>query len=147
MEGYGSAGQVSQGTIDAMLAECLPYRLDAVEHACKRFSSGQVDGRNNAFPPSAAELCIQVRLYHDILERIDRDRADRPKLVVYKIGETPPPPLEALGPIKVDFGQGTIDMTDMTLAEKEAVLQHKGLPPADDTKQIGLKPKTQGFGR
>lgn len=125
----GFTSRVTDGNIDALLDAVEPYRVDAVAHALTRFRTEEVEGYDARFPPTVPQLVKQVRLFDEVLRKIDRDREERPKLVTYPIGGEPPPGAVALGPIAVDFGQGPIDMSKMTPAEKDAVFANRGLPP------------------
>ena len=53
--------------------------------------------------------------------------SQREKLVVYPMGELPPPPLEPLGPIAIDMGdgRGMLNLRGKSLAEKEAIMANR----------------------
>jgi hypothetical protein len=128
--GYPSSQvRITDEVVGAYLEAVAGYRVGALAHAVKRFSIGDVDGHNNAFPPSGAQLAQQTRLFDEVMQSLEA--APGPKLVSYRIGEEPPAGAVPLGPLSVDFGKGVIDMSKMTPAEKDLVFKHKGLPPAD----------------
>lgn len=121
-----SQSSVTEGTLDAFVMAVDGLPIEALQHACKRFASGQVPNRNNAFMPSSAELAEQTRLFADVLGQLSGSRSE--KLLAVPIGEPIPVGYSPLGPISVDFGQGSIDMRDLTAAEKEEVFRTKRAP-------------------
>lgn len=141
MDFFGpSAGRLTDGQISAYLEAVDDCSLDAVQRSCKQFREGRVEGRNNAFMPSPVELAVNARQWDTAIASLtaSRELAKLERLVPYKIGTLPEPPAEPLGPIKVDFGQGMIDMSGMTFAEKEEVLRNKGRPA--DAEKIAADP-------
>lgn len=139
LEGYPSlAGQISEAMIDAFHAQVADYRLDAVAHAAKRLASGQVEGRDNAYPPNASELSHQARLFDGVLRNIEANKVDAEKLIVVPIGEKPPEGFVPLGPVSVDFGKGNIDLSGKSHAEKEAILAAGGQEPIDTERHAEL---------
>jgi hypothetical protein len=141
--GYPSSQvRITDEVLGAYLEAVAGYRVAALAHAVKRFSIGDVEGHNNAFPPSGAQLAQQTRLFDEVLQSLDADPA--PKLVSYRIGDNPPEGAVPLGPMSVDFGKGLIDMSQMTPAEKDQVFKHKGLSPADG--QLPFKPALKKMG-
>lgn len=140
MHGYPSSqDRITSGTVDAYLAAVEACSADAVERSCKQFLAGKVESHNNAFLPTAAELAANAATWDRAIAFLDADRAiDKAKLVRYPMGEKPPPPLVPLGPIKAAFGNGPeIDMTNMSHAEKEAILTSGKVPDAaEDAKRV-----------
>lgn len=126
-----SGSPITDATVDAYIGAVDAYTVEAVALACRRFIAGDVPGQNKAYRPSAAELVEQVRIFANAIRFREGAKEERAKLVSYRMGEEPPPPMVALGPVEVDFGQGPIDMRDMTPAEKEFVLTHKRRPDPD----------------
>ena len=129
----GFTSRVTDGNIDALLDAVEPYRIDALAHALKRFREEEIEGYDPRFPPTVPQLVKQVRLFDEVLKRIDADKEGRPALVVYRIGEEPPPRAVPLGPTKISFNGGAeIDMSGMTHEEKEEVFRLRGpLPPKE----------------
>jgi hypothetical protein len=124
-----SLAKVTKGVISSYAETLEPYSLEVVTLACARFKDCDVPDQSREFAPSVAALADQCRLFRDAIAFRDRNKAEREKIIVYPIGELPPPPAVPLGPISVDFGHGRIDMRDKTPAEREAIMQAKGLPP------------------
>lgn len=85
--------------------------LEAIERSVNQFIRGDVPTHDGRFAPSTAELSRNVRQWDDAI----------------KVRDTPPPEL-ASGILSVDFGNGRIDMTKLTLAEQEEVLRTKRAP-------------------
>ncbi len=126
---YPSMQSARPETLDAYMVATDDFLSEALARACTRFIRGEVPDHSNAFMPTGPELAAQCRVFDGVLRSIEASKeAPRYKLVPYPIGGEPPPPAVALGPTKVDFGSGMIDMTDMSPAEKEAVLRDKGVP-------------------
>ena len=126
MRGFPSSqSSISEGTIAAYMEALEKYPVEAIGQAVNRYLSGDVPGQNRAFLPTAAELASQAGLFHRIAG-IEARKAAQEQLTSYPMGELPPPGMEALGPLEVDFGKGMIDLRGMTLAEKEIVLSSKG---------------------
>jgi hypothetical protein len=126
MRGFPSSqSQITEGNVDAYLDAVMDCSLDAVTRSVTQFLSGKVDGRNNGFLPTAPELSANARQWDYALSMVSADRHVE-KLVSYPMGALPPPPLVPLGPIKIDFGEGMIDMTGMNAAEKAVIMESKG---------------------
>jgi len=131
LAGYrSSAKSADEATVAVYLSTLEPYRADAVAHAVKRFLAGDVEGHDNSFAPTVPELAKQARLFHDVLNSIDERRANKAvgNIVSLPIGTPLPEGFVSIGPMKVDFGHGPIDMSNMTPAEKERVLTSKQRP-------------------
>ncbi len=84
------------------------YSLDALERSVNQFIRGDVPTHDGRFAPSAAELSRNVRQWDEAIKGLEAARNA--------------PPL-ASGLLKVDFGHGPIDMTNLTLAEQDTVLR------------------------
>ena len=125
---YFGSSRLSDDQVSAYIESVEDCSAQAVERSCKQYRAGRVEGQSTAFAPNAVQLGINARQWDSAIAQVTTDRAlvAAQKMTVYAIGTEPPAPLEALGPVKVDFGGGVIDMTNMTLAEKEEVLKNKG---------------------
>lgn len=132
LSGYGSASDLSEPNINSYVSCLAEFNVEAVAHAVRQFRMGQVEGHNNAFPPSAPALAKLTAIYNDVLLRISVAKESK-RLVAYPMGAEPPAGTVPLGPLEVDFGQGKIDMRNMAPAEKEFVMKHKRFPPMPDT--------------
>lgn len=86
--------------------------LEALGRSVEQFASGKVD-RNNAFPPSSAELAENARAWADALHK--RAALDGPKL--------------HNGLLNVDFGRGSIDMRGLTNDEQDKIMSLGGVAP------------------
>ncbi len=132
LDGFPSSARLTSGQIDAYLEALAEFRYDALTHALRRFREEDVEDYNASYVPTVPQLIKQVKLFDTVLRRIDADRAARPKLVVYPIGGEPPPRAVPLGPIKVDFGNGPIDLSKNTPEEIDEVFRLRGpLPPKE----------------
>jgi hypothetical protein len=67
--------------------------LVAIEAACTAFLRGQVAGHNVDFPPTAPRLAALA----DALAEAARALSEGPRLVRYRMGESPPAGTVALG--------------------------------------------------
>lgn len=123
--------EVLNGYVDAV----VDFSVEAVASACERFAKGQVPGRNNAFPPSGAELATQARIFQRTpsdTPRIPTNRipegyrvtADGRALIV-PTGKPMPDGFKSHGG-KVDFGGGSIDLAPLTIEERDYVFKHHG---------------------
>lgn len=90
---------------------------------------GTQTGFDGKFAPTPAQIGQWCRRQDELIGA-SSGQSDGQKLVPYPLGEQPPEGMVALGPVKVNFGQGTIDMSEMSPAEKEEVLRTKTLPNA-----------------
>lgn len=107
----------------AYLAALEGCAIEAVRDACRAFATGTVSDFNpNYGPPTAPRVAMLARLLEPI-------KAEAGEIVVYPIGELPPPGFTPLGPTSIDFGHGRIDLRGLSHAEKEAILQNKGRVP------------------
>lgn len=95
--------------IDALLESSAPHGLRSVVEACKRFTRGEVDGHNLAFPPSGAEFAKQVAFLDSIYKTTDDD--------------------ETLhnGLMRIDYGGGAINLAGLTREQQDQVMRQKGL--------------------
>ncbi len=129
--------------IEALLAAVEPYSVDAVKQACARFLAGEVDGHNNAYVVNAAELASQARMLDGVLKRYRRGDDG---LIVYKIGEQPPPGYEPLGPIKIEIGGRNVDVSALSFKDKMTALKTGQLPkPEADTIEANIQPKLRSM--
>lgn len=90
------------------------YGVEAIRRSVEQFVTGRVESHDGRFAPSAAELARNVRQWHDALKVVE---------------EAKNPPLLASGILSVDFGQGRIDMTKLSIEEQNEVLR-TGKAPA-----------------
>ena len=144
MHGFPSSqSQITAAVVDAYLAAVENCSPDAVKRSCAQFLAGKVADHNNSFLPTAAELSANARQWDNAIAQVTADRALAlaQKMTVYKIGETPPPPLEALGPTKIEINGVPTDVSHLTLADKEVVLKTGKMPDADPAQSIGFTPK------
>jgi hypothetical protein len=116
------AGRVDRAIIDAYLAAVANNSVEAVALACRRFAEGDVPGWDAGRAPTAPQVAQQARIF-DQARAYQANREARDRLVAYKMGELPPPGATPIGPLEVDFGNGRIDMRDMTPTDKETVLR------------------------
>lgn len=107
-----AAGNVDMDNINAFVEATADVSLEALTRSVEQFTSGKVE-RNNAFPPSSAELAENARLWESALRKNHADDD---------------PPLHN-GLLNVDFGRGKIDMRGLTAAEQDAVMDMKGIAP------------------
>lgn len=139
LSGYGSATDLSETNINTYVSRLAEFSVEAVAYAVRQFNMGEVDGHDPAFPPSAAALARMTKIYNDVLLRVSRAKNERDRLVAYRIGDEPPPGTAPLGPLEVDFGQGKIDMRNLSPTDKAYVMTNKRLPPpagADEAKVV-----------
>jgi hypothetical protein len=143
-DSFPAANSVGIETVTAIAEATEGYCLEAVEKAAARFIAGEVERDNHRMPPSAAEIIPVVRMLHAAIEVRDADPDDdpSPRLVTYPIGAKPPPGTVPLGPIKVDFGHGSIDMSRMSPAEKDRVLRDGGVRRIEPGRVV---PRLQGM--
>lgn len=101
------------GNINAFVEATKGVSLDALTRSVEQFATGKVD-RNNAFPPSSAELAENAREWQRAIDkRSGQDGAELHN-----------------GLIEMDFGQGRIDMRGLTNAEQDQIIANKGCAPS-----------------
>lgn len=111
--GYlSSQMNVTEDNLAAFVDATKDVSLDALTRSVDQFASGRVE-RNNAFPPSSAELAENAREWQRAIEK--RAGHDGPEM--------------HNGLIEMDFGQGRIDMRGLTNAEQDAIIANKGCAP------------------
>lgn len=126
MRGFpSSASNISDETLASYVEATREVSTEALARSAEQFLSGRVEGHNNAFMPSAAELASNARQWDEAIAYVSTKRALREavRITSYPIGKLPEPPAEPLGPIKIDLGHGEIDLSDKTPAEKEAIIR------------------------
>lgn len=119
------ADKVGEDHVNAYLLATAEYPVEALAAACDDFMRGKVPGHNPAFAPTAPELAVRADLQKHAQGVIARRLAGVPArdgIVSYPIGGKPPEGFVPLGPIKADFGEGMVDMSAMSPAEKEALM-------------------------
>lgn len=136
------ASTATAATRDAYVAAVSAFSVESVKRACERFATGDVEGVDRHYGPSAAELASMARMFQSI-----RDRQDAPAehVISVPIGRPLPPGYVPLGPIEVDFGHGRIDMRKLDHKAKEFVLKHQRLPDPEERKQVGVQPRLQSM--
>lgn len=113
----------TENQIRAYIAALDGCSAEATRDACRAFVTGTVsEFKYDYGPPTAPRLATLARMLEPI-------KAEAGEIVVYPIGELPPPGFMPLGPTSVDFGHGRIDLRGLSHAEKEAILQNKGRVP------------------
>jgi hypothetical protein len=128
LEGWASSQNLTEGALRVFFAVVGPYPLVSVRVACLAFAAGEVEGRNNAYPPSSAELGAEVRRHLPADARDPNDSTDMRNLIAYPIGGKPPEGKVPAGLVSIDFGRGKIDLSRMTHAEQEATLRKQDAP-------------------
>ena len=136
MRGFPSSQErITEGVVAAYLEAVAEIGLEAVDRSVTQFITGRVEGRNNAFLPTAAELASNARLWQEAIATVETNRAlaAATRMVPYKIGEGPPPPAKPLGPIRLEVGGIMRDTSDWSHEEKEFAMRTGKLPP---TRQV-----------
>lgn len=131
LSGYPTiADKVGQSMVDAFVEATADYAVEALRAACRDFQQHDVPDHNFDFPLNAPQLAKRTAMWDGIIRR----QADKGQglavgsrgVVSYPIGASPPEGYVPLGPMRVDFGHGAIDMSAMSHEEKEAVLRSQG---------------------
>lgn len=91
------------------------YSLEAIGRSVRQFITGNVSSHDGRFAPSAAELARNARQWDEALKQVEAAKLA--------------PPL-ASGILSVDFGNGKIDMTKLTLEQQDTVLRTGKAPHA-----------------
>lgn len=144
MHGFPSSqGQITEATLGAYLSSVEGTSADAVKRSCSQFLAGKVADHNNSFMPTAAELSANARAWDEAIAKVtaDREMAKLGRLVSYPIGTIAPPPLEPLGPIKLEIGGVMTDISHLSHAEKEEVLRTGKLPAPDSPRIEAPSPR------
>lgn len=117
--------------------------LDAVERSCRQFREGRVE-RNNSFVPTPVELAMNTRQWDYAIATVTASQELRKleRVVVYKIGEQPPPPAVPLGPIKLEVGGVVRDVSHLTFEQKEEVMRTGRMP--DEAPAVGARLRKMG---
>lgn len=138
----GSA--ITADTVKAYLIAVSDYPLEAIEAACIAFIKSNVLHFDfDYFPPNAPRLAIEVAKWTEAQAGMARVLAtrQRPALVSYPIGTLPPPPLEELGPTKLEIGGMVMDVSDWTLKEKTEAMATGKIPESRKVAGVPLKLK------
>ena len=146
MHGFPSSqGQITEATLGAYLSAVESASPDAVTRSCGQFLAGKVADHNNSFMPTAAELSANARAWDEAIAKVtaDREMAKLGKLVSYPIGTLPAPPLEPLGPTKLEIGGVMTDISHLSHDEKEEVLKTGKLPPSEPNRINAPTPRLQ----
>jgi hypothetical protein len=151
MHGFPSSqDRITAEVLASYMAAVETVSADAVGRSCQQFLAGKVEGRNNAFMPSAAELAANARAWDEAIATVTANQELRKlnPVKIVKIGAPIEPPLESAGLIKIDIGGVMTDVSTWTLAEKEEALRTGTLPASrnqittDATRRIDVKPRT-----
>lgn len=139
MSGFPSSSKITDAMVDAYLAAVDDIGAEAVQRSCTQFAKGLVENRNNAFMPTAAELAANARLWQDAIATVDANRALKiaQRMIVYPVGELPPPPLKPLGPITMEIEGVMRDTSDWSHDEKEEAMRTGKLPKSRVDGAIG----------
>lgn len=142
--GYPSlAGRASTALIDAFILATEDEPIEALKAACTDFGTGQVPGHDFNYPLNAPQLAVRARFWSDLHRRLKpKDAHQRPLIMAYAVGQTPPEGYEPLGPIKMEIEGIMRDTSDWTPAEKDEAMKF-GRMPASRT--IGANPKRIGI--
>lgn len=122
----GAENKISRAVVNEYLEAVEKFSVTALGAAVAQFREGLVERDSHAFVPKAPELAIVARRCQSVEDM--RSAPAGPNVIPYRLGEAPPEGFVALGPDKVDFGHGAIDMREMSAGEKEEVLKLKGRP-------------------
>lgn len=88
---------------------------DAVKRSCGQFLAGRVDGHNNSFLPTAAELSANARAWDRAIAQVTADQE------LAKLNK----PIET-GILTMDFGHGSVDMRGLTTDEQDVIIRSNG---------------------
>lgn len=150
-EGFpSSAFSVTDATIDAYAVALNGIGLEYVRAACGRFIRGEVERFEHSKVPSAAELTREAsRLQWAAKSALARDPVIKQvpegfkttsdgRLLIVPMGKPLPAGYAPLGPLKMDFGMGPIDMSWMNPEEKRRVLSSNGrdIPTRKERKEL-----------
>lgn len=144
--GYPSlAGRASTALIDAFIGATEDEPIEALKVACTDFARGEVPGHDPAYPLTAPQLAQRTRFIADLHRRLKpKDARQRPLIVAYAVGQTPPEGYEPLGPIKMEIEGIMRDTSDWTPAEKDEAMKFGRMPASRtigaDPKRIGITP-------
>jgi hypothetical protein len=120
-----SLTSITAGVIDAYVEATWDCSETAILRSIDQYRSGRVEEHKGPFAPDAGSFAGNVRMWVKALAVLE-GASTREKLVSYPMGALPPPAAVPLGPIKIDFGDGMIDMTGMSAAEKAVIMESKG---------------------
>lgn len=123
-------GQSGESAIRGYLMAIDGCSFAAVREVVRRIIRGEQTGFDNKFAPTSGQFGTWCRRADDVNETL-AGRGVSSGLRSYPVGELPPPGTEPLGPLRVNFGAGNIDLSRMAHDEKEAILRNKGLPKSD----------------
>ena len=139
MSGFPSASKITDATVDAYVAGVEDVSVESVQRSCKQFSEGRVDGHNNAFMPTVAELASNARQWDEAIAYVTASQELRKleNLQVVKIGEQPKPPAVPLGPTKLNIGGFDRDLTGWSHEEKEEAITTGKVPKSVLDRETG----------
>lgn len=136
LEGFpSSANTTTDAVVNAYATALTGIELQYIKLACGRFIRGHVERQNHSFAPSAAEMSREAqRLQADAQRAAQKGDG----LTVYRIGAEPPEGTVPLGPTKVDYGDGPIDMSWMTPDQKRRVITSRGrdVPGREESREL-----------
>lgn len=116
MHGFPSSqGQITEHTLGAYMLAVADTSADAVKRSCGQFLAGKVDGHNNSFLPTAAELSANARAWDSAIAQVTADQE------LAKLGV----PIDN-GLLQMDFGHGNVDLRGLTVAEQDTIIRNNG---------------------
>lgn len=121
-------GKASRALTEAYLDPVKEYSLSAIQQAFERFRDNEVAGVDANYAINVPQWVSQVKMLDSILKRV---RSGPDGLIVYRMGELPPPGTEPLGPIKIEINGIPTDVSHLTFAEKEIAMKTGRLPTPD----------------
>lgn len=147
-----SQSAISADTVKAYLIAVSDSSLWAIEQATTAFIKGNVlEYDFNYYPPSAPRLAIEARKWDEANQLLlaGRERRAKERLVSYPIGTLPPPPLEPLGPIKLDIDGVPTDVSAWSNDQKNEAIRTGKIPDSvtsriegPDARAVDVRPRT-----
>lgn len=132
----------TDATYETYLDALAEISVEAVRRAVAEFTDGSLK-RDHRFAPNSSEFAERARLLDAAIAAANRQLQKafeptpaRPAITRYPIGAEPPDGYKPLGPTRINFGGADIDMSNMSHAEKEAVIENKGLPAPSSSKAV-----------
>lgn len=126
---YRSMDGKNKPTLDALIKTYLEpvaeYSLSALEQAFERIRDNEVEGLDPNWPINVPVWVSQVKMLDRILNRVRRTDDG---IVVYRIGEQPPPGYVPLGPTELEIEGRLMDVSALSFEAKEYAIKHGRLP-------------------
>lgn len=132
---FPSSQGLGTEAVNAYAVELGGYAPATVKRACERIREPDYPREGGKhWHPSAAELA-------EVCELIEpRSSGPAMKLVSYPIGGQPPEGFVPLGPTKVDYGRGSVNLMALPHDVRERVHAGKGKTP-DGRSVVGMTPE------